>query len=352
MGRKEGPMEEIQFRNKIVWFTFFYSLLVIWVHSYNAVLFLGSTRLGYQMDWMERLLGNTASQIAVPGFFLISSYLFFRGFTMEKLWVKWKSRMRSVLVPYVVWNLLYYLGYVVGSRIPYLSEVIGKGKVPFTLSGAWDAVLNYTYNYVFWYLHQLILLILLAPLIYMMMKTWQLGCLFLGVIFAVIYMGGFLPFLNLDALLYYSFGAFSSIHGKKIAEGKWNRERFYAGAALLAAAIFLYRFDFPGRLKGEMAASAVCFRLLTPTGLWLLAPEGLLMEAKDWMKQNFFLYAAHFAIVRLVNKTGALLLPSVPAIPFLLFLFMPVLCVILSYQAGRLLRWLLPPLWQVVNGGR
>lgn len=36
-------MTEKQFRNKVTWFSFVFSLLVIWVHSYNAELFLGRT---------------------------------------------------------------------------------------------------------------------------------------------------------------------------------------------------------------------------------------------------------------------------------------------------------------------
>lgn len=345
-------MEEKAFRNKIIWFTFFYSLLVIWVHSYNAVLFLGNTRTAYKTDWMERFLGNTVAQIAVPGFFLISSYLFFRGFTMERLWEKWNSRMRSVLVPYIIWNLLYYMGYVIGSRIPVLSDIIGKGKIPFTFLKAADAILHYTYNYVFWYLNQLILLILLAPLIYILVKQLQVGCLFLAGIMAAIYLGTVLPFLNLDALLYYSFGAFAAVHGKNVVEKSWDLKRFGAGAAVLIAAFFLKGADFPGDIKGELAASVVCFRLFAPAGLWLIVPEKYLTEAKEWMKQNFFLYAVHFAIVRLINKTGALLLPAYPAVPFGIFLIMPALCVFFSYQLGRFLKRFLPSLWCLLNGGR
>lgn len=345
-------MEEKDFRNKITWFTFLYSLLVIWVHSYNAVLFLGNTRAAYKTDWMERFLGNTVAQIAVPGFFLISSYLFFRGFTLERLWVKWNSRIRSILVPYIIWNFLYYLGYVIGSRIPVLSDVIGKGKIPFTFLKAAEAVLHFTYNYVFWYLNQLIFLVLLAPLIFIAVKRWQTGCLFLAGILTAIYLGEVLPFLNLDALLYYTVGAFAAVHGKKIVERSWDLKFFAAGAATLTAAFFLKGLDLPGNIRGEVAASVVCFRLLTPLGLWFLVPEKYLTEAKEWMKQNFFLYAIHFAMVRLINKTGALLLPAVPAVPFGLFVFMPVLCVFFSYQIGRFLRRFLPALWCLLNGGR
>ena len=36
-------MEDRQFRNRIYWITFLVSILVIWVHSFNAELYLGAT---------------------------------------------------------------------------------------------------------------------------------------------------------------------------------------------------------------------------------------------------------------------------------------------------------------------
>ena len=349
---KEGPVEEKRFRNKINWFTFFFSVLVIWVHSYNTVLFLGKTRIAYEVDALERFLGDQVAQIAVPGFFLISSYLFFRNFTLDRLWIKWNSRIRSVLVPYIVWNLLYYLGYVIGSRLPAMSGIIGKGRIPFRFTVAADAVLHYTYNYVFWYLNQLIVLILLAPVIYLIIRRRLTGVMLLTGILAAIYSGGALPLVNLDALFYYSFGAFAAVVERELAEQTWNRKSLLAGLAILAAGLLIKDLDLPGSIKGEVAATTVIFRLFIPVGLWLLVPEGLLGEAKDWMKQNFFLYAVHFAMVRLINKTGAFLLPAFPALPLGFFLLMPVLCVIFSYWAGLFLRRYLPVLWNLLNGGR
>lgn len=345
-------MEEKDFRNKITWFTFFFSLLVIWVHSYNAVLFLGNNKVAYKTDWLERFLGEDVAQIAVPGFFLISSYLFFRNFTMARLREKWKSRIKSILIPYIVWNLLYYLGYVIGSRIPVITEVIGKGTVPFHLPAAADAVIHYTYNYVFWYLNQLIFLILLAPLIYFIIKQKAAGVICLILLFTAIYFGASLPAINLDALLYYSAGAYGAVHGRQAVEGLWTWKSFFSGVLLLAASLILYQMDFPGNMKGEAAASVVCLRLIMPIGLWFLIPEHILGEVRGFMNHNFFLYAIHFSLVRLINKTGAMLLPPIPVIPFLLFLLMPAVCVGLSYVMGGVLRRTLPPLWSLLNGGR
>ena len=345
-------MEEKYFRNKVIWFTFLFSILVIWVHSYNAVLFLGKTGVAYRVDLLERFWGNTVAQIAVPGFFLISSYLFFRGYTMEKLWVKWNSRIRSILVPYIMWNFLYYLGYVIGSRIPFISRVIGKGRIPFTFPEAAQAVLHFSYNYVFWYLNQLILLVLLAPVIYVIVKRKVSGIALLAGILVAIYLGEALLWVNLDALFYYSFGAYAAIHGKEIAESPFNKNFLAAGAILFVAACLIKNVDIPGHVRGEYAAATVCFRLMIPVSLWLMIPGRYLKEVKDWMKQNFFLNAIHFSVVRLINKTGALLLPPVPAITIGLYITMPLFCILISYAVSILMRKHLPLIWCLFNGGR
>lgn len=345
-------MEERTFRNKIYWITFLFSVFVIWVHSYNGVLYLGNSRAALQVDRLERFLGNTLGQIAVPGFFMVSSYLFFLNFRMEILRQKWTSRVKSVLVPYIVWNSLYYFGYVAGSRLPIISDIIGKGIIPFNLPSAVDSVLHYTYNYVFWYLYQLILLIILAPFIYLAVKRAWLGLLYLVGILAAIYLGRMTPFLNLDALFYYSCAAFAAVHGRKIVEKVWSLRRCAFGIAIMIVGFMVEKVNLPGGSIGELAAATVVLRLLVPAGIWFTLPEQRLAEAADWMKHNFFLYAVHFALVRLINKTGALLLPPVPAVPLAVFFLMPVTAVFLSWQAGCFLRRYLPRMWILLNGGR
>lgn len=109
-------MEEQVFRNKIHWLSFLFSILVIWVHSFNGELFLGAGESAARVMELEGRLGNGLGQIAVPGFFIVSAYLFYRNFSMDKLYNKWKSRLKTVAVPYLLWNFLYYMGYVAATR--------------------------------------------------------------------------------------------------------------------------------------------------------------------------------------------------------------------------------------------
>lgn len=341
-------MNEKQFRNKITWFSFIFSLLVIWVHSYNAELFLGISAKGTVVDGLEHWIGDSVGQIAVPGFFMISGYLFYRDFSREKLRGKWQRRIQSVLVPYIVWNFLYYLGYVIGSRLPWIHQIVGKGVIPFDLSSAVDAVINYTYNYVFWYLYQLILLILLAPVIGLLLERRWRGELYLLVLWGLLLCGVQLPLVNLDALIYYSTAAYCAMHHRQWIEATGSRKKTAAGILLVAAAAGIYHY---GLWKAAVWCFVLC-RLLLVTGLWLAAAGERLPEAKAWMHSHFFLYATHFAFVRLINKTAVRGFPNSVAAALVLYLLMPGMILGITSAAAAVMRRLAPSVWKIMNGGR
>lgn len=324
-----------------------FSILVVWVHSANGELFLGKSGYARSVVLFERFLGNTVAQIAVPGFFMMSGYLFYRNFNWRKLGEKWKSRGRSLLLPFLLWNTIYYAGYIIGSRIPFVTDIVEKGMVPFEPYTAVNAIFHYAYNYVFWYLYQLIFLVILAPLIYSALKYKTLGGILLGVLYYFVQKGTVIPYLNLDALLYYGVGAWGGIHGKWAVEGKWTQKQGIAGAGVITAAVTVMFMPWPGGL-----AAKVLYRVMMPIGLWLATDASLLPEVKPWMQYNFFLYAIHFALVRLVNKTAARFLWGCWPIPVLLFLCMPALMVWISSFIGSHIKKWMPRLWEVLNGGR
>ena len=104
-------MREENFRNKISWMMFLFSLFVIWVHAYNIELFSAGQAgaLWETADRIETIVSVAVGQTAVPGFFLLSSYLFFRTYRPEKLLKKWKERVHSVLIHRLEFHLLLWL---------------------------------------------------------------------------------------------------------------------------------------------------------------------------------------------------------------------------------------------------
>lgn len=346
-------MEEERFRNKVTWFSFCFSLLVVWVHSYNAELYLGKTPEMAVIYRLEHRLGDGIGQIAVPGFFIISGYLFYRDFAWRKLGEKWQRRIGSVLVPYILWNFLYYLGYVIGSRLPWMTHVVGKGVIPFDLFTAVDAVINYTYNYVFWYLFQLILLILLAPVLYPLLKNRWSRAVFLLLLWWLVASGRRLPLVNADALIYYATAASLALTRRewveeaedgKIKESAW----IPAGIGAILMAVLSYQVG----LRTAFVPCFVLCRLLAVAGLWMAVPGRLLPSRREFMSHNFFLYGVHFAFVRFINKAGTRVLPPAPIVPLILYLAMPFLVLGIAWILGRGLRRWTPTFWRLLNGGR
>lgn len=349
-------MEEKRFRNQIFWITFLLSILVIWVHSFNAELFLGVTETALRVKRLEAILGNGLGQIAVPGFFMVSSCLFYRSFNWSKLTSKWKSRIRTILIPYFLWNFLYYAGYGAATRLTAIHNLIGKPPVPFNLESLVNALVNYGYNPVFWYLYQLILLIVLAPLIYPVFRNTAAGAAALVLMLFALWKGWDFPYLNMDALFYYSAAAYISLHrstwGSFAEKIPGRRQGILIAAVLLALLVLLVLWGRPGSILFGRPLLAVLRRLWGVCALWFLLSALHLPPAREWMKHNFFLYAIHFAWVRLFNKAGALIFPAQPAPALIMFLLMPLFMVLISTFLVKILQSALPGLYRILTGGR
>ncbi len=347
-------MKERRFRNKITWFSFLFTLLVVWIHAANAELFLGADSASELTFDIEGFLAEDIGQMAVPGFFMISGYLFFRGFDLAALEGKWERRIRSTLIPYILWNFLYYLGYVAASRLPLLSSVVGKGTVSLSLEELVGAVLHFKYNPVFWYMFQLILLIILAPIIYLFIRNMWGRVILFAVLGLLLIFNIYLPFLNTDALFYYSLAGALALNKRTraVCEAEnvtWQRSA--TGILAIGGAIFFYWMAV--RLIAPVGF--VLCRTLVVAGLWLMVPAAALPKAGKMVSEHFFLYATHFAYVRLINKGVAMLLPQalhVAAVPLILFLAMPFLTLALSNLLYNVLNRYLPRICLLLNGGR
>lgn len=258
-------------------------------------------------------------------------------------------------VPYLAWNLFYYLGYVLATRIPAVYRLIGKPPVPFNGEELLAAVLHYQYAPVFWYLYQLMFLILLSPVLYWIIKNRTRGLVFLAAVMAAVHFHLDTMHPNTDALLYYSFGIFMAVHGRELTEASYGKGRILAGIGnVLMAAICFWRMGKPG----ADVLWIVMFRFFLPISIWLLFDSGRMGKTRPWMRQSLFLYGIHFILVRVFNKAGALVLgrvldgPAMAVLAVAWFLLLPAAVVASSYAAARILVRYAPAVWRIFSGGR
>lgn len=149
---------------KIKILSFFSMILVVILHSHL---------LNYATGWdrlIQLFLTREITRIAVPLFFAISGFLFFinyhkpnRLFFARKI----KSRIKSILIPYILWSILgisslYFMQIIPQTRFFFTKELIENYNLIQLIKAT---LITPVGTYQLWFLRDLFLLILLSPLI-------------------------------------------------------------------------------------------------------------------------------------------------------------------------------------------
>ena len=200
------------FRNKVIITNFIFAVLVLFLHSYNIDQYseLGQTYLAGLEGFISQTLGN----LAVPGFFLISAFLFFRDYSCHKIGEKYKSRVRSVLLPYLIWNLLYYFVFLFLVRFPASRYFMETQQVEISWSELLQAVFDYKYNGVYWYMQQLIFYIILSPIIWVVTRKCGIAVTVICFLFSLKKTNIVLGYadVRLDTMVYWCLGCYFGTH--------------------------------------------------------------------------------------------------------------------------------------------
>ena len=386
-------------------YTLFLSVLVIFVHSTHfslaslqAVPHSGFFSASFLIK-IEFFFSEFLGQVAVPGFFFLSGFLFFRGLDDVKSWGrKVKSRVFSYVLPYLLWNSAMTLLY------------LSFGKAEWSLKSLWEGIFLYRFNPVFWYFYQLILLSFCLPFMAILVILIRgntainknntinkgnainkgntinksntihknaainrvgtgsaISTLFLCfplLFLLLVYFQVDIPFLNEDAAFYYSFGAALAL--------LWDgRKLFLPSFPLLVFALFCYAQTLLPHAIGILLLATVFYRLgmaLFFLSLFMKGEGGVLpMERGKSILQtlsemSFYIYASHYLFLRLWFFLQSFLETKTAVFPtgdagrdaFKLFFYLlsPVYCLFLAYFTGKGMKRLSPGLWKLLNGGR
>ena len=121
-------MEEKFFRNKIQVYSFFSSLLVIFIHAFNLNTY-GIDKSNPIVYWIEMIISQDIGLLAVPMFFVISGFLFFRTVSdYGSITVKQKKRIKTLLIPYLLWTTIYMLFFFVLTNTKFWGKLSMRKK--------------------------------------------------------------------------------------------------------------------------------------------------------------------------------------------------------------------------------
>lgn len=338
---------------------------------------------GGAFDVFVIVLCKTLCPVAVPTFFFISGYLFFQGLESWDSGV-WKRKMtrrvRTLLVPYVLWNLIALAAF----PLTRLGGSLLKGT-PMAADSLWDVirergllrlfwdrtlfdgVAGSTTNLLgwcmpsgqpmdtpLWFVRDLMVVVLFTPVIHWLVRKTGaatvavLGALFLADVWIPV------PGFGIKATFFFVWGSLFAIKGKSFAQS--FRKVAVPVGLLFLVGLALIPFLWDGHRKLFQLAVrlfiiiAVMFSLGTVS---LLIGKGVIRPSGWLAGSSFFVYCSHMVVVASAVMWAVMSLPFRSAwMQILLFVAGAALTYLICHLIFMVLQRCLPSVANVLTGQR
>lgn len=337
---------------------------IVFVHAYETNVGLagqvaGISDNGAFSDFVRNVTSQGLARTAVPLFFLMSGYFFFLGFGggAAAYFAKLKSRVRTLLLPFLFWNFATLAVFAAAQAVPEAQAYFSGKNIPVAEFGFYDyanaifGIDKYPISYQFWFIRDLMVLILLAPVIAALCRFLPLP--YLGAVFAL-WFANVWPVLSPspEATLFFSIGVAAAVHGKSL----FALDPY--GKALILAYIPIVTVDAaffgaPNEEYFHRVGVAVGVAAVLSATRRLVAVQGLPERLEVLNHASFFIYAAHEPLLTIVRKLSfKALMPTSSMLILLLYFLVPTLVIAALIVLRKGLVRVMPGFLAVVTGGR
>ncbi len=341
----------------IDWLRFPLAVSVVILH-HSASLFPTATGT---LNFLCVLFQEGLCRIAVPCFFLISGFLFFNKLQLWD-WTVWKrkmvSRIHTLLIPYVLWNLITFLALFcynhTQSGVNLVEEFARYGGLRFFWSLNGQLPIGgqaLPINGPLWFIRDLMYFLLVTPLIYKFIQ-WTKGYGVLAL--AILFLAG--PRMVPEGFVFFLLGAYLQLSGQNIVKLLWK----WRGLLLAASLFFLILFCFVFGASPYWSRFFKFFFLVSGIGAAFCYVAALLDKGKTRVipflaGSSFFIFAAHEVLI-LQEVSAPLVQTMLPtSVPFwscVEFFLTPAVAVSICLGLLFLLQKLMPGVARVLTGGR
>lgn len=337
---------------------------VVYIHAYLTTITFEHGTIGTQdlnplTDFIRVLISQGLARVAVPLFFLMSGYLFFANFrwSQQTFVHKLRTRIRSLLVPFLFWNILVLAFYAVVQNIPVLAPYFSRATTliselplvdyPKVLIG----IKGYPIAYHFWFIRDLMVLVLLAPFIALILRSAALP--FLLAVY-LLWVSGKWPVYIPDCVgvLFFSAGALCAMRGRDL----FFLDRYGPAACIAFVPILLIDVIWNDAwFNIYLHRTGLIFGVLS--ALYLTRPvlnhERLTKALLALGSTSFFVYAAHEPLLMILRMLAYSHIPlDAPYTVLLIYLLLPALLIAFLVLCHRVLKGICPRLLSIVTGGR
>lgn len=338
-GTKKGKERDTYFSKKITFLNVLLTFTIVLLHAKTP------ERWGLPLDmahpfiyWMTAL-----TQVGVPTFFFISGLLFYRQCRFADIERKLLSRGRSLVAPYLVWNVFFVGIFFVMLRMPVIHEKMRMGEALLSFDEVLYAILNARYT-VLWFVKDLIIFCTLSALVFLLLKNKKIAFATLAFSTVMVITGDYgyehpftwfpVYFMGCIKGRFYTFttdGTYCSI--TVFLKDKAKRYCFVVVVVAVFSVLYL------SSVYNERVL--FLFRLCSPIILWWLTDLLLndfisrRFKVRRWMNYMFFIFCTHQFILNVLQKFVVLIFPPTDTVLNVTYLITPVLTVLIAIESAR-----------------
>lgn len=348
-------INEQRLSDTISWLRFPLIFFIILLHCYSVVKIEGISSNNYfNIIYLPALwLGETG----VPGFFFISGILFYSS--KKSYLQKLHSRIKTLLVPYLVWNALLLVIYLIAYSIGYPQDINGKNIEDYHLSDYirlfWDRGSFDKGNFTpilcpLWYIRNLLIMSVLSPLFYYLVKYGREIFLFVAIgWWMTTYDNAFIP----QTILFFCLGAYFPLMEKNTLYCfKHYKIVLITLTIIFAVADIASHVFYPTPFNLQIHRFALLFNI---PSLFLLADycscHGLTNSFLS--KAAFIVFCTHYPIAIVLRKTCILFFSNSSAsFHTILYILCVLVTTILCLIIYKMLDIFFPKVKSILSGNR
>ncbi len=285
------------------------------------------------------IISNVIARIAVPLFFVCSGFLFFfktEEFSLHTYLSKLKKRVKSLLIPFLIWNILFII-FREGFEVKDWLRAFGLNCN------------HHPVNYPLWFIGDLMWVILFTPIIYWLTKRLRI---FFPLILGVLWLINSNICWKTEAFFFFCLGAFFSINKKCFTD-------LVKSHTLVLGLIYLL-FVIATFCAKDYAFWIYLRRLSVVIGMgFVVSLVAKFIENEKWKENkfltagSFFLYLHHAILLPLYkNILFAIIPPTSDLRMTVLYFLWAILTIIIGLGLYYIIKRLLPKTTSFLLGGR
>lgn len=337
---------------------------IVFIHmgaNYSDLIVNSTASSLFMFRFVIHLISFVVLSSAVPLFFVISAYLFFVGFkpTYDSYVGKLKSRIVTLFIPYLIWNLSYLLFKLIIQTNQMVAAIIGgtsKRIADYQFFDYYDALsgmTNFPISYQFWFIRDLMIMVCLAPIVWWAIKKFSW---LLVICFMIIWTIDLERIANIhnESWLFFSIGCLIAQKNFDIQISQGLQYRLLIAYAILACMIAGFYVAGVHLLPvfGKLAT------LVGVAGIWyassLIFKRNKINDFVIRMSAySFFIFAAHEPLLGIVAKViRKLSWDQWGVTAFALYFVVPIFTIALLCGLGVILKLKTPWFYRRITGGR